>query len=272
VNDLLLAPTSLPDTPPLDYIRAAAEGGYRWLGLRLNASPGMTFHPVVGDAALIRAMKDALRAADIRVLDIYSFYLQPATDVEAFRPAIELAGEFGAKYLVTMGADPDWSRTRSNFAEICAIAAAHKLVCCVEPAVIRPLATFTQAEQLIRETGVNNAAIVVDPLNFVRSGETAATLRRADPKLMPYAQLTDGLIAPGEPDPVLLGRMSPNRRTFLGQGNVPLDDIFAALPQGIPLSIELPPPNGSRHSDAEWARIVREDGESYLRGYRARRA
>jgi sugar phosphate isomerase/epimerase len=271
LNDLLLAPTTLPDATPLEYIEAAAHAGYRSIGLRLHASPGMPFHPVAGDAALIRAMKDALQAGGLRVLDVYSFYLQPATDVATFRPAIELAAEFGAKYLVTMGADPDWSRTRDNFVRICELARPHGLICMLEPAVIRPLATFAQAEQMIRESGCDNAGIVVDPLNFARAGETAPVIRNADPKLMPYAQITDGIIAPGEPDPALLGRMSPNRRTLLGHGDVPLDDIFAALPQGIPLSIELPPPDGSRLSPTAWARLVRDDAEAYLRGYYAQR-
>src|SRR5262245_15167636 len=120
MNDLVLAPTTLPDSAPLDYVKAAAIAGYSLIGLRLNPSPGFPFHPVVGDASLIRSMKQAL--GGLTVFDIYSFYLRPDTEVAAFRSAIELGAEFGAKYLVTMGADTDWSRLRDNFAQICAMA------------------------------------------------------------------------------------------------------------------------------------------------------
>ena len=73
MNELVLAPTTLPDASPLDYIAAAAAAGYRLVGLRLNPSPGFPFHPIVGDAPLIRTMKDTLSAAGLSVLDIYSF-------------------------------------------------------------------------------------------------------------------------------------------------------------------------------------------------------
>src|SRR5262252_5270684 len=272
MNDLVLAPTTIPAAGPLDYISAAAAAGYRHVGLRLNPSPGFSFHPVVGNATLIAEMKSVLAAAGLRVLDVYSFYLQPETDVVAFKPAIELAAEFGARYLVTMGADADWSRQRENFVRICEIAAGCGLTCIVEPAVIRPLANVAQTQRLIREAGCANVAICVDPLNFSRAGDQASDLRRIDPKLLPYAQICDGIIGPDEPNPALLGRMSPNRRTLLGEGNVPLADILDALPAGLPLSIELPPQSGRNVGAAEWAKVVLEDAQRYLGRYYAAKA
>jgi sugar phosphate isomerase/epimerase len=272
MNDLVLAPTTVPDAGPLEYIAAAGAAGYRHVGLRLNPSPGFPFHPVAGNAALIKEMKSALAAADLRVLDVYSFYLQPQTNVAAFKPAIELAAEFGAKYLVTMGADPDWSRQRDNFVRVCEIADGCGLTCIVEPAVIRPLANVAQTLRLIREAGCANVAICVDPLNFSRAGDQASDLRGIDPKLLPYAQICDGIIGPDEPNPALLGRMSPNQRTLLGEGNVPLADILNALPGGLPLSIELPPPSGRDVGAAEWAKIVLDDARSYLERYYAAKA
>jgi sugar phosphate isomerase/epimerase len=103
INPLVLAPSTTPNSAPLAYIQAAARAGYQWIGLRLNASPGLPYHPVVGDAALIRAMKQAIATAGLAVLDIYSFYLVPNVKVEDFTPALDLAAEFGAKYAVTMG-------------------------------------------------------------------------------------------------------------------------------------------------------------------------
>ena len=272
MNDLVLAPTTIPDAGPLDYIAAAAAAGYRHVGLRLNPSPGFPFHPVAGNAVLVKEMRAALVAAGLRVLDIYSFYLQPETDVAKFRAAIELAAELGAKYLVTMGADPDWSRQRDNFVRICGIAASCGLTCIVEPAVIRPLANVAQTQRLIREAGCANVAICVDPLNFSRAGDQASDLRRIDPKLLPYAQICDGIIGPDEPNPALLGRMPPNRRTLLGEGNVPLADILDALPPSLPLSIELPPPSDRNAGAAEWAKIVLDDAQRYLGRYHAARA
>ena len=269
MNNLVLAPTTIPDADPLEYVEAAAAAGYRHVGLRLNRSPGLPFQPVVGNPGLIAEMKGALSGAGLTVLDIYSFYLQPDTDVAAFEAAIELGAEFGAKYLVTMGADTEWSRMRDNFVRICEIAAGYRLVCILEPAVIRPLASLAQAERLLREAGCANVAICIDPLNFSRAGDRASDLRPIDPKLLPYAQICDGIIGPDEPNPVLLGRMGPNQRCLLGKGMVPLDDILDALPPGLPLSIELPPPSGSAIGAAQWAKLVLEDAQHYLGRYYA---
>jgi hypothetical protein len=116
-----------------------------------------------------------------------------------------------------------------------------------------------------------NVAICIDPLNFARAGDTAAALRQVDPRLLPYAQLTDGILGPNEPNPALLGRMGPNQRSALGQGNIPLRDILDALPPGVPLSIELPPPNGSRPDARQWVIHVRDEARSYLRRHDAGR-
>lgn len=264
IHKLALAPTSLPDATPLDYINAAVTAGYDYVGLRLNPSPGFPFTPVVGDASLIRDMKSTLDGAGLKVLDVYSFYLVPDVDVAKFEGAIALAAEFGAKYLVTMGADTDWNRQRDNFIRICGIAAKYGLVCTVEPAVIRSLANVPQTERLLAEAGCKNVGIVVDPLNFIRAGETPAGLAHIDPKLLQYGQLTDGVIAPGEPNLALLGRMSPNRRTMLGAGDVPVGAVLDALPPGVPLSLELPPPDGSSYGAAEWAKIILDDARQFL--------
>src|SRR4030081_3845994 len=98
-NDLVLAPTTIPDAAPLEYVAAAAAAGYRRVGVRLNRFPRPPFPAGGGNATLVKEMKRVLSGAGLRVLDIYSFYLAP--DTAAFKPAIELGAEFGATYLVT---------------------------------------------------------------------------------------------------------------------------------------------------------------------------
>jgi sugar phosphate isomerase/epimerase len=224
----------------------------------------MPFHPILGDLAVLAAIKRALAGSAVRVFDIYSFYLKPQTDVASFAPAFELGAELGAKYALVMGADPEWSRLRDNFERTCRLAHGFGLVCTVESAVTRPVANLQQALQLVTESRCENVAICIDPLNFARAGDTAAALRQLDPKFLPYGQITDGLVGSDEPDPARLGHMGPNQRRLLGQGNTPLREILDALPRGIPLSIELPPPTGSDVDAAQWAMLVRRDAESYL--------
>lgn len=264
MNRIFIAPTTLQDTAPLEYIEAAAFGGYDGVGLRVHRSPGLPFHPVVGNAALIREMKQRIADSDLEVLDLYSFYLEPNTDVTSFAPALELGAEFGAKYATVMGNDPDWSRQRDKFAHVCDLAKHFGLICSVEFAVIRPLATLPQTVRLISEAG-RNAVICIDPLHVARSGASPADVKALDPKLVPYAQISDGFLEPGEPNPALFGKLGLGTRAMPGEGKLPLRQLMAALPRGIPLSVELPialAPPGT--SPRDWAKITLERTHRFL--------
>lgn len=264
MNKIIIAPTTLQDTAPLEYIEATTAAGYDGIGLRVHRSPGLPFFPIVGDAALIREMKQRIADASLAVFDLYSFYLEPDTDVARFAPALELGAEFGAKYATVMGADTDWSRQRDNFARVCDLAAQFGLICSVEFAVIRPLATLPQTVRLITEAQ-REAVICIDPLHLARSGGSPADVKALDPKLFPYAQISDGLLGPGEPNPAMFGKLELGTRAMPGEGKLPLRELLAALPAGIPLSVELPislAPKGT--SARDWARITLERTRRFL--------
>ena len=264
LHKIIIAPTTLQDTAPLDYIEATIGAGYDGIGLRVHRSPGLPFHPVVGDAALIREMRS--RLAGFPVFDLYSFYLQPDTDVQGFAPAMELGASFGAKYATVMGADEDWSRQRDNFIKTCDLAKQFGVTCSLEFAVIRPLATLRQTVQLIEESK-RHAVICIDPLHLARSGGSPADVKALDTRYFPYAQISDGILEPGEPNPALFGKLGLGTRAMPGEGMLPLRAVIAALPEDIPLSVELPhslAPKGT--SAREWAKTTLESTRNFLQG------
>jgi sugar phosphate isomerase/epimerase len=266
LNEIIIAPTTLQDTAPIEYIEATIHAKYDGIGLRVHRSPGLPFHPVVGDAALIRDMKSRIADAGLKVFDLYSFYLQPETDVASFAPAMELGASFGAKYATVMGADEDWSRQRDNFVRTCDLAAQYGLTCSLEFAVIRPLATLPQTVRLITEAK-RAAAICIDPLHLARSGGSPEDVKALDPKYFPYAQISDGILEPDEPNPALFGKLGMGTRKMPGQGTLPLRALLAALPSDIPLSVELPhalAPQGT--SARDWAKITADRTRQFLAG------
>jgi sugar phosphate isomerase/epimerase len=93
--------------------------------------------------------------------------------------------------------------------------------------------------QLITEAQ-REAVICIDPLHLARSGGTPADVKALDPKYFPYAQISDGVLEPGEPNPALFGKLGPGQRKMPGEGTLPLRELLAALPKDIPLSVELP--------------------------------
>jgi sugar phosphate isomerase/epimerase len=266
-NQIALSPPTLPDTPPIEYVEAAAAAGYDAVGLRLARSPLFPYHPIVGDARLIRELKLVLASSGLSVLDVLSFYLQPDTDLDAFAPALELGAELGARYALVAGDDADWARLRDRTGRFCDMAAGFGIGAALEFAVIRPLATLSQALRLLSELGRKNGVICLDPLNFIRGGGSAALLRGLDPRLFPYAQISDGVLEPGEPDLTKLGRMSPSQRRMPGDGSLPLRHILDALPAGLPLSVEIPMPPTVRLSAREWARATADSTRRFLDDY-----
>jgi sugar phosphate isomerase/epimerase len=262
LHKLWIAPTTLQDTGPLDYIDATLRAGYDGIGLRVHRSPGLPFHPVVGDAALIAEMK--ARLDGFPVFDLYSFYLEPGTDVSSFASAMELGASFGAKYATVMGADTDWSRQRDNFIKTCDLAAQFGLTCSLEFAVIRPLATLPQTVQLITEAK-REAVICIDPLHLARSGGSPDDVKALPAKFFPYAQISDGVLEAGEPNPALFGKLGLGQRKLPGEGTLPLREVLAALPNDIPLSVELPHSlSANRASAGDWAKTTLAAVRRYL--------
>ncbi len=261
MRKLAFAPTSLPEAKPLDFLAAAEAAGFDGVGLRLNKSPGLPFHPVAGDAVLVREMKRRLKDSKLFVLDILSFYLLPQTDFDGFKPGLELGAELGAKYAMVIGDDPDWLRLSDNFGRFCDEAARFGISAVIEFVAYRALATLELAQRIVAETGRKNAVICVDPLHFARGGGKPADVKRVDPKLLPYMQLSDGVLFPGEPP---AQRKVQGERRMPGEGTLPLAELLAAMPKGIPLSVEVMTAETAKMPPNDWAKLVMDRTKRFL--------
>ena len=258
MHKIALAPTTLPNSPPLEYIDAAVRAGYDGIGIRLFRSPGITyaFHPVAGNLTLMREVKSAIASAGLEVFDVLSFYLQPAMDLDSMLPSLAFGAEIGAKYALVIGDDPEWARMCDHFGHFCDAAAQVGLTAALEaPVNSRMVNTLPLALQLIADTSRANAVICLDPLQYFRAGHSVDLLKGQDPRLFPYTQITDGLATGG--------------RSALGEGAVPLREMLAVLPADLPLSLEWPAPAGTSYAATEWATIALEHTHRYLHDYDA---
>ena len=253
MNPIVLAPTTLMRTPPLEYIETAARAGYDGIGLRLYPSPGMTFFPVVGDADLMAKVKSAIMDAQLKVYDILTCYVEPDMDLEAMKRAHEFGAEIGADYGLVIGDDPEWDRMVQNFGKLCENAAQFGIVCALEAPVNRPaLTTLDLNLKLISDSGAN-AVISIDPVQFFRSGGQVEDLKAVDPKLMPYTQICDGTdLTPMHP------------YCMPGEGVFPLNEMLDVMPTGLPLSLEYHH-RDDRYTTLAWAVHVLDGTRRFLR-------
>ena len=258
MNPIVLAPTTLMQAEPLDYIDIAARAGYDGIGLRLYPSPGMPFFPVVGDAALMGNVKSAIKDAGIKVYDILTCYIQPDLDLEAMKGAHEFGAEIGAGYGLVIGDDPDWDRMVQNFGTMCENAAQFGLVLALEAPVNRRALTTTDLNlKLIKDSGVKNACISIDPVQYFRSGSTVEDLKAIDPAMMPYTQLCDSIANElGVP------------YCMPGDGILPLREMLDIMPAELPLSVEYHH-RDDRYTFLAWATHVLDGTRRFLNQYYA---
>jgi sugar phosphate isomerase/epimerase len=66
--------------------------------------------------------------------------------------------------------------------------------------------------------------------------------------------MSDGVLAPGEPSLALAKKIGLGQRCMPGDGTLPLQEIFAALPTGINISIEVIMKRDPSISPTAWAR------------------
>jgi sugar phosphate isomerase/epimerase len=255
MNPVLLAPTTLARVPPLEYIAAAAKAGYDGIGLRLYPSPHLPFFPVVGDANLMREVRQALDDSGLRVFDVFTCYLTPDMDFDAMKRAHEFGAELGAQYALVIGDDPDWSRTVDSFGRLCDNAAQFGLVCAVEaPVNRRRLNTLQLNLKLIEESGCN-AVLSVDPAQFIRAGHSFEELKSVPSSMLPYSQINDTLsLTVGDP------MCTP------GDGIVPLYELLDLLQPEAPLSLEYHHLDQSYTSEA-WAKYALDGTRAFLQRY-----
>ena len=259
MNRITLAPTTLPSTPPLEFVKAAADAGFDGLGFRLHKSPAYpNWVDWLGDAALKRDVKKALADSGQQMVESLSYYISPDMDLDEMKPSLEFAAELGATYALVIGREPDWARQVENFGRFCDAAGAYGLTVAIE-APVGTLSPTAAAFRVIEESGRQNAVVCLDPTAFLRAGDTPAMLVGKDPARLPYTQINDGQREGG-------GRLRP------GDGEAGLDAFLDALPADIPLSLEWPAPKDSNYSAAEWARMSLEGTRRFLTEHYATRA
>lgn len=264
MNQLSLHHLTMLPAHPLELVTAAAEGGFEYCGLRFVA-PMVTdsIVDVAGDPALIREIGARLNATGVRLLDIEAIWLQPVTDVNKLIPALEAGKQLGARGTLAVGYDTDEARLFDNFCRLCEAAAKLEMNVALEFITYCSIGTLGQAQSLIARSRQPNARLLIDALQFFRSGATPADLASVDPVLMPYMQLCDGLRA----SPVTVDERRREARTdrrLPGEGELPIAELLCALPAGIPISIEAPTLRLAGLPFNQQARIVGDTTRKFL--------
>lgn len=243
---LSLAAANVLDLSPGDVPRCAADAGYPLCGVRF-AEP----------RAQAPAVAAGLRAAGVGLLDVEVVRLGPDGVTDEHRRLAEAAVELRARFLLTVSHDPDEAATTDRVAALAALLDGSDSCVALEPMVFTALRTRAQAERVAR--AVPGTVVVLDPLHLHRAGTRLD--ERADPAITGYAQLCDAS-ADTLGDPAHEAR---HARLPPGEGVLRLSGFLAALPPGIPLSVEVQSDVlAAAHAPVDRAVLVRRAAERVI--------
>jgi len=228
------------DTTPAQLARAARGAGCDGMCLfmePMEVLPLMPKFDIYGDNAAraeTRAVMDDLGVS----LDLaYPFTLAGRTDVATFAAAMECAAELGAGLLNALLYDRDPARRLDTFGKFCDMAGGFGLKVGVEFYPVSQVPSLAAALDLVGQ--VSRPGVVgvnVDLLHLMRSGGTLEELAEAPAGYILYGQIADGPAKAPED----LDFEASSERLLCGEGAFDVAGFVAALPEGCPLSVEIP--------------------------------
>ena len=240
------------DVSPPELVTVAWEAGFDAVSPRVAAStPSEEPWLMTPGSPMLEETARRLDDTGIRALAVEVVRIGSATRREDYESTLEAGARLGARYVTVNGDDPDMERACETFAALTVDARPYGLRPLIEPIPYTHVSNLDEAAHIAEHSG--GGGILVDALHFRRFGGSVEQLRSLDPELLSYAQLCDAPLAPpsGLPRPRKLPRGQSTDGTDLqlesramrllpGDGELPLADILAALPEGIPVSVEAP--------------------------------
>jgi sugar phosphate isomerase/epimerase len=264
MRQISLAHLTVLDADPIGLIDAGKTGGFDAVGLRIVPPlHGDTIIPVVGDAALQKRIKQRLSDVDMEILDIEAIWIQPDTNVDSLRGALEVGRDLGARYVLTVGFDENRQRLTESFGAFCELANSCGLRTMLEFIPYATIGTLADAHQLLESVKPANAGLLVDALHLSRSGGHPRDIAGYDPLLFSYIHLCDAranIPSPSEIKPEARGG-----RMYPGNGELWLDSFLNAFPDGTPVSVEAPDASLATLPAIERARLAGTATRNLLR-------
>lgn len=231
-NLISLASGVLPEFGAVDVIEAARGAGFDAAGVWVD--------PAEWSVADTRAARAALAATGLPLLDVEVIWIKPDSLLGDHRRVIDVGAELGARNVLCVSSDPDHGATADKLLALCRHAEGSGMRVALEFGIFTEVKNLAQALGVLDRVGHPLRAVLVDPIHVDRSGTTVAEIAAIDSALLPYAQFCDARAE--RPDPADFGAViteAIDLREQCGEGVLPLAALHAALPAGIPLSIEL---------------------------------
>lgn len=227
--------------PPVEFVDLAADLGCRYITvfLRTLAVLPLGYPPFsLLDDSRLRA--DLLAAMDHRGVNISlgdGFLVLPGADMRSFGRDFDLMAELGVPRINVVSLDPDLDRTCDQVGTLAELAAQRQIETVIEPVPGLTIGDLSTALAVLQQVSRPDVRLLIDTMHLVRSGSGAGDISAIAPDRIGYAQLCDTTLAPqtdNYAEEAMFERMVP------GDGELPLAEILAALPDDVVIGLEVP--------------------------------
>jgi sugar phosphate isomerase/epimerase len=222
---LSLAAGVCPESAPADFVAACAAAGWPACGIWFDAD---SWTDQVADEVRRRLDDTGLIA-----LDMEPIFVTP--DGDHGDRVIDAAATVGARNVLVVSRGVDDNRFAERFVELCDLAAPHGIGCSLEFMAFMSICDLPQSLAVLDAVDRPNAAVLIDNLHLERTGGTPDDVVAIAPDRLPYVQLCD---APTAAPKNLVVEALDGRRT-LGDGELPVAELVASLPDHTALSMEI---------------------------------
>jgi sugar phosphate isomerase/epimerase len=230
-HPLAMASGVMPEASPVQLVEAAAQAGFDFGGMWMEASEWTD--------ATTRAVKQRLSDTGLELLDIEVAWIKPGPLNPDLLRMIDVGAELGARNVLAVTTDPDRAASRDKLAMLMERGAQCGIRINLEFALFTETPTIGNACELLEEVDGPAAGLLIDSLHWQRSGGTLEEVAAVPQKWLSYVQLCDAPASgPQPPDPKVLLMEATDDRVPMGQGGLPLRPLIELLPDGLPFAIE----------------------------------
>lgn len=257
--------TSYTLSPP-QVLRLASEIGYAQAGLRLL--PNMAGAPqqfLIGKPDLLRETLAVQRDTGVELMDLEIIRINDSFDARSYLPLFEIGAALKARAVLVAGDDTNPARLSDSYARLCEAMRPFGLTADLEFMPWTAVPHARAALGVIKAAGTPaNAGILVDALHVGRSATTLADIRAIPRDLLHYAQICDATAGLNFSTEEMI-HTARSARLMAGEGTIDVKGIFTALPQDLPVSVEVVHVERmAQHGQTEWARLCLENARNFL--------
>jgi sugar phosphate isomerase/epimerase len=224
-----------PDISAVELVALAGATGCAHVCVFTEPPPPSWPFPCVTDENIGEVLA-AMNAHQVSAYGVTSFPVGPETDVGAYEGGLARGGRLGATYASARILDPDEARATDNFGRLCELASRYGMEASIEMMAYQEPEALDRTLRIIE--GAGKGKFTLDPLHLVRSGASLDTIRKARPSPIGYFQICDGPMHATADD--YWRREGGSERLSPGEGDFPLEEMLALVPDRRAVSIEVP--------------------------------